>query len=673
MRIAYQYLHDAADADEAVQDAFSRCSAHIGSYREAWPFEVWFTRILINGCLDRRKARAAACPLVRAGRHRLRSSTSRARHSAAARAGRSGSAAARPRAAGAAGRGDRSPRRPAADDFHVVALRRLHAARSQRHDGPQGIDRARPPVSRRTQAARPAWEASRDVPRAPPPGRPALRLLSGRTGRRADRAAGRRAPRPTARSATRATRISGGFMDGLRAEADAELDEVFPAERAASAAAAHCAGASSISVHPARVISFPRPSAGPARCRSRPLARGAAMGRRPPRPQGSSSASDWAPSSIRRGHRRAREARAVAGTPADRPARAGGTACRADERSRAESADTRAVPVGARDRPGAAAHARTRRARRADAARARNPRSAPLILPSSLIFRKGLDLKHAVAGMLAESYHSTLVEQIKADDFTYRAGRLTIHLAREFGFCYGVDRAVDYAYQTRRRFPDRAVYLTGEIIHNPHVNDQLRAMGVRFLSDTPGTVERLDADDVVILPAFGVTMSMLQQLERRGCTLIDTTCGSVLNVWKNVRRYAEGGYTRSSTARCGTRKRRPRRPRPSSTAGAISSCSTTPRRQSSATTSAGAATRPPCSPAFPNAVSPGFDPGARPSAHRPRQPDDDADVGIARDREDVQGGDDRPLRRSGPRPRTSRRSTPSAAPRRTGRTRSSRS
>ena len=145
--------------------------------------------------------------------------------------------------------------------------------------------------------------------------------------------------------------------------------------------------------------------------------------------------------------------------------------------------------------------------------------------------------------MLAESYHSGLVERIKADDFTYRAGRLTVHLAREFGFCYGVDRAVDYAYQTRRRFPDRAVYLTGEIIHNPHVNDQLRAMDVRFLSDTPGAIDHLASDDVVILPAFGVTMSMLQQLERRGCTLIDTTCGSVLNVWKNVRRYAEGGYT----------------------------------------------------------------------------------------------------------------------------------
>jgi 4-hydroxy-3-methylbut-2-en-1-yl diphosphate reductase len=161
----------------------------------------------------------------------------------------------------------------------------------------------------------------------------------------------------------------------------------------------------------------------------------------------------------------------------------------------------------------------------------------------SLIFRKGLDLKHAVAGMLADNYHSAIVEQIKAEDFTYRAGRLTVHLAREFGFCYGVDRAVDYAYQTRERFPNRTVYLTGEIIHNPHVNDKLRTMGIRFLSDAGEGVERLGAADVVILPAFGVTVAMLESLDRRGCTLIDTTCGSVLNVWKNVRRYAEGGFT----------------------------------------------------------------------------------------------------------------------------------
>ena len=152
-------------------------------------------------------------------------------------------------------------------------------------------------------------------------------------------------------------------------------------------------------------------------------------------------------------------------------------------------------------------------------------------------------MKEAVAGMLAENYHSSIVEQIKSHNFKYESGRLTVHLAREFGFCYGVDRAVDYAYQTRERFPDRRVYLTGEIIHNPHVNEKLRAMGIGFLSDDPGAIDTLGPDAVVILPAFGVTVAMLQQLDRRGATLIDTTCGSVLNVWKNVRRYAEHGYT----------------------------------------------------------------------------------------------------------------------------------
>ena len=161
----------------------------------------------------------------------------------------------------------------------------------------------------------------------------------------------------------------------------------------------------------------------------------------------------------------------------------------------------------------------------------------------SLIFRKGLEMKDAVAGILAESYHSTLIEQVKANDYTYASGRLTVHLAREFGFCYGVDRAVDYAYQTRSRFPDRRVFLTGEIIHNPHVNEKLRNMGVRFLSDPGESQNALTPSDVVILPAFGVTVQMLQQFDAIGCTLVDTTCGSVLNVWKNVKRYAEQGYT----------------------------------------------------------------------------------------------------------------------------------
>jgi len=159
------------------------------------------------------------------------------------------------------------------------------------------------------------------------------------------------------------------------------------------------------------------------------------------------------------------------------------------------------------------------------------------------MYRKGLALKHEVADELAADYHSTLIDQIKASDYLRQTGRIRIHLAREFGFCYGVDRAVDYAYQTRRRFPDRSIYLTGEIIHNPRVNDRLRSAGVQFLSDSDDALAGLDAHDVVILPAFGVTISMLAQLQRQGCTLVDTTCGSVLNVWKNVLHYARDGYS----------------------------------------------------------------------------------------------------------------------------------
>lgn len=162
---------------------------------------------------------------------------------------------------------------------------------------------------------------------------------------------------------------------------------------------------------------------------------------------------------------------------------------------------------------------------------------------AATIFRKGLDLKHAVAGELARDYHSRILDRIRESDFVWRSGRLTLHLAREFGFCYGVDRAVDYAYQTRRKFPDRTVFLTGEIIHNPHVNVRLRNAGIRFLSDPGERIEQVTADDVVILPAFGVTIPALEQLVGCGCTLVDTTCGSVLNVWKNVRRYARDGFT----------------------------------------------------------------------------------------------------------------------------------
>jgi 4-hydroxy-3-methylbut-2-enyl diphosphate reductase len=160
-----------------------------------------------------------------------------------------------------------------------------------------------------------------------------------------------------------------------------------------------------------------------------------------------------------------------------------------------------------------------------------------------IVFRKGLDMKAAVAADLATAYHSALVDDVREQGFVRQSGRLTVHLAREFGFCYGVDRAVDYAYQTRKRFPHQRVFLTGEIIHNPDVNARLRAQGIRFLSDPGEEATALGVDDVVILPAFGVSIGDMARLSAQGCTLVDTTCGSVLNVWKNVKRYAQDGFT----------------------------------------------------------------------------------------------------------------------------------
>jgi 4-hydroxy-3-methylbut-2-enyl diphosphate reductase len=161
-------------------------------------------------------------------------------------------------------------------------------------------------------------------------------------------------------------------------------------------------------------------------------------------------------------------------------------------------------------------------------------------------FRRGLGLKKEVEPVLAAEYHSALVEEIRANGYTTEIEGVTIRLAQDFGFCYGVDRAVDYAYQTTHKFPDRRIFLVGEIIHNPHVNRRLEDAGVTFLfPDDRGTFDfsGLTPDDVVIIPAFGVTIGDFTRLRQIGCVLIDTTCGSVLNVWKRVESYARDDFT----------------------------------------------------------------------------------------------------------------------------------
>ena len=157
------------------------------------------------------------------------------------------------------------------------------------------------------------------------------------------------------------------------------------------------------------------------------------------------------------------------------------------------------------------------------------------------------DLMAAVQAQVLSHYRSGLVDRIRANGQVISAdGLVTIKLAKEFGFCYGVERAIDLAYAARQRFPPpTAIYLLGEIIHNPEVNDQIQKMGIQIISPKPSNkhLARLGANDVVIIPAFGTEVETRRKLDAKGCVLVDTTCGDVMSVWKRVRQYSKETVT----------------------------------------------------------------------------------------------------------------------------------
>lgn len=160
----------------------------------------------------------------------------------------------------------------------------------------------------------------------------------------------------------------------------------------------------------------------------------------------------------------------------------------------------------------------------------------------STYFKQGFGLKQEVAPLIQERYKSLLIERMRQDGFQLSVPPFTFYLAEEFGFCYGVDKAIDFAFETRHKFPERRIFITNEIIHNPRVNTQLREMGIEFL-DTQAKYADLKKEDVVLLPAFGAPVSQLEDLKKIGCVLVDTTCGSVVAVWKRVEKYAKNGFT----------------------------------------------------------------------------------------------------------------------------------
>ena len=169
-------------------------------------------------------------------------------------------------------------------------------------------------------------------------------------------------------------------------------------------------------------------------------------------------------------------------------------------------------------------------------------------MPNKINLRRP-DIMEAVQAQVLSHYRSELVESIRANGGVLSADGLTVKLAKEFGFCYGVERAIDLAYAARKYFSEHAphtpIYLLGEIIHNPEVNDQIQNMGIQIISAKPteDEVDRLQSGDAVIIPAFGTEVSTRKKLESKGCILVDTTCGDVMSVWKRVRQYSKEHVT----------------------------------------------------------------------------------------------------------------------------------
>jgi 4-hydroxy-3-methylbut-2-enyl diphosphate reductase len=159
--------------------------------------------------------------------------------------------------------------------------------------------------------------------------------------------------------------------------------------------------------------------------------------------------------------------------------------------------------------------------------------------------RRGFGLGDEVAGSLKTAYQSDLVASLRTDGHELREGRLTVRLAEAFGFCWGVERAVAMAYETRRHYPSERIWITNEIIHNPSVNDHLREMDVQFIDVKDGCKDfsEVGTGDVVILPAFGATVQEMQLLNERGCHIVDTTCPWVSKVWNTVEKHKKHAFT----------------------------------------------------------------------------------------------------------------------------------
>ena len=159
---------------------------------------------------------------------------------------------------------------------------------------------------------------------------------------------------------------------------------------------------------------------------------------------------------------------------------------------------------------------------------------------------------HYRSSFITQIKNSRKTEDPRKKDFSPTVldfGPVKFHLARHFGFCFGVENAIEIAYKTIEENPDKRIFLLSEMIHNPAVNDDLISMGVRFIMDTDGTQlvawEEITPKDIVIIPAFGTTLEIEKKLNKLGIDpyKYDTTCPFVEKVWNRSAELGEAGYT----------------------------------------------------------------------------------------------------------------------------------
>jgi 4-hydroxy-3-methylbut-2-enyl diphosphate reductase len=167
-------------------------------------------------------------------------------------------------------------------------------------------------------------------------------------------------------------------------------------------------------------------------------------------------------------------------------------------------------------------------------------------MKSPQFYRNGFkEVRKDVEDTMQDQFKSSLVDDLKVNSYKLEKDGVTVHLAKDFGFCWGVERSIALAYEAVKHFPDRKVHITNELIHNPEVNDNLQDMKVNFIekTSTGKDFSVVSDNDVVILPAFGASFEEMSLFNAKNVEVVDTTCPWVSKVWNTVDTHQKKGLT----------------------------------------------------------------------------------------------------------------------------------